>query len=71
MTHISTQPQNLTIVPVQTSGLKKLASAVLRIFRSRADVELDINHSSDHNLRDLGAERGHERQHPSTMGRMF
>jgi len=71
MTDISTQPQNLTFAPVKTTGLKTLANAVMRIFRSRANAELDTIHSSDHTLRDLGADRSFERQHPSTMGRMF
>ena len=71
MTHISTQPQSLTFVPVQLSVLDRLESTLKKLFRSYEPSQIDTAYCSDHTLRDLGADRSHQRQHPSTMGRMF
>lgn len=71
MTDISTQTQSLTFITVKLTGLRKLAKTLRQSIQSTGPSEIDTAVSSDHTLRDIGADRRHERQHPSTMGRMF
>jgi len=71
MTYIPTQPLSLNFKPLRKIGLRKLIGAFQWPFRSRTSSEVDTGHASDHLMRDMSADRSFERQHPSTMGRMF
>jgi hypothetical protein len=71
MTYIPTQPLSLNLKPLRKIGLRKLSGLFQWPFRSRTSCEIDSGQVSDHLMRDLGADRSFERQHPSTMGRMF
>ena len=71
MTYVPIQPLSPNFKPLPKIGLRKLIGVFKRPFRSRTSSEVDTGHASDHLMRDMGADRSFERQHPSTMGRMF
>lgn len=57
MTDIPTLPQPLSL-PSTSAGILRFPAALVKyLFRSRRECRLDLAHTSDHLLKDLGVNR--------------
>jgi uncharacterized protein YjiS (DUF1127 family) len=60
MTDISTHQRSLALTPWPTRSLRLAVTLLKHLFRSRRRPQIDLRHTDEHLLRDIGFGRSHD-----------